>query len=108
MLAIEWSAAYSAAWDATPERYVEEDIVGWGRSRRLGRYANDALNLKAYLGIQHYDPGRWGVDGAATSKFFLSIFVDRKTISLRTFATMGEALDALTTYQTLRATMLDR
>lgn len=108
MVAVAWSAAYSPAWDLTPERYVDEEIVGWGRSRRLGKYLDEALGLKAYVGVQHYDPGRWGVEGEARAKVFLSLFVNGRTIFLRTYATMDEALDALDAYRTHRMEARDR
>ena len=103
MGAIAWSVEYVPAWDSAPQRYVDAGIVGWGRSRRLGKYLDDALGLKAYVGIQHYDPERWGVAGEARAKVFLSLFSGGRTISLHTYATMGEALDALDAFRTPRS-----
>ncbi len=108
MVTVQWSSAHVAAWDGTPDRYVEAGVVKWGRSRRLGKYAHDALGLKAYVGIQHFDPGRWGVEGDARATFFLSIFVDRRTVALRTFATIDEALAALEVYQAARVASLNQ
>jgi hypothetical protein len=108
MVAMTWSVAYRAAWDATPGRYVDEGIVEWGRSRRLGKFVDEALGLKAYVGVQHYDPGRWGVAGEARARFFLSLFADGGTVSLRTYATIGDALDALDSFRMRRRQALDR
>ena len=33
---VEWHHEYRPAWDGDPEQYVAHDLVGWGRSRRLG------------------------------------------------------------------------
>ena len=63
VLTIVWSAAYRAAWDATPEAYVEAGVVGWSRSRRLARAEDASAGFKAYVGVQHYDPSRWHVAG---------------------------------------------
>ncbi len=108
MVGMTWSTAYHAAWDVTPERYVDEGAVAWGRSRRLGKYVEEDVGLKAYVGVQHFDPWRWGVAGEARAKFFVSLFVGGKTVSLHTYATMGEALDALDAFRTLFSDHRDR
>ncbi len=92
---MRWSAERRQEWDATPEAYVEAGVVGWGRSRRLGKYADEPRRLKAYVGVQHYVPGRWHAAGEPQAKFFLSLFLDGRTVTLRTFRTMDEALAAL-------------
>jgi hypothetical protein len=94
-LILHWSAAYQPAWDATPGAYTAHGIVGWGRSRRLARAEDRAVALKAYLGVQHDDPSRWQVAGEPRTVFFLSLFLASRTIALRTFATLPEALAEL-------------
>ena len=98
MPTIHRSPAYHPEWDATPEAYVASGTVGWGRSRRLGKLVDDALHLKAYLGVQHEDPARWGLAGEPRTRFFLSLFLHGRTVSLRTHPTMDTALTALTAY----------
>ena len=92
---MRWSAERRPEWDATPAAYVEAGVVGWGRSRRMGKYLDAALRLKAYVGVQHYDPARWHVAGEPQAKFFLSLFLNGRTVTLRTFPTMTQALAAL-------------
>jgi hypothetical protein len=92
--AIEWSTLYRADWDETPEAYLRADLVGWGRSRRLGRLAQRERRLIAYVGVQHFDPGAWGLAGEPISRFFASCRVGRQ-VWLRTYPTMNEALAAL-------------
>ena len=94
-LAIVWSAIYRAEWDSTPEAYVENGVVRWGRSRRLGRAEDAARRFKAYLGVQHDDPARWRLAGEPRARFFVSLFVGQRTVALRTYPTMGEALAML-------------
>jgi hypothetical protein len=94
-LTVVWSAAYRPVWDATPEAYVEEGVVGWSRSRRLARAEDASIGFKAYVGIQHYDPSRWHVAGAPCAVFFVSFFQDGRTLALRTFPTMDVALAEL-------------
>src|SRR5262249_20846413 len=96
---IQWSPVYQPAWNDAPEAYVEAGAVTWGRSRRLGSYVDDTLGLKAYLGVQHYDPARWGISGEPQVKFFLSLFLDGRTVMLRTFPTMGATLAALDAFE---------
>ena len=94
-LTVVWSAAYRPAWDATPEAYVEDGVVGWSRSRRLARAEDASAGFKAYVGIQHYDPSRWHVAGAPRAVFFVSFFQGSRTLALRTFPTMDVALAEL-------------
>lgn len=94
-LTITWSPIYHPEWNATPEEYVAAGLVGWGRSRRLARAEDTALVFRAYLGVQHFDPSRWNLPGEATAKFFLSVRVHGRTLWLRTFPTMGDALATL-------------
>ena len=94
-LTLLWSAAYRPAWDATPEAYVESGVVGWSRSRRLARAEDASAGFKAYVGIQHDDPSRWHVAGAPRTVFFVSFFQGGRTLALRTFPTMGDALAEL-------------
>ena len=94
---IEWHHEYRPEWDGDPERYVAHDLVGWGKSRRLG-----LLKLgryKAYLGVQHVDPERpgWRIVDEPQARFFASLFVDGACVTLRTFPSMGAALDMLST-----------
>jgi hypothetical protein len=61
----------------------------------LARAEDAALAFKAYIGVQHFDPARWNLPGEATAKYFLSVIARGRTLWLRTFPTMGEALAAL-------------
>lgn len=92
---MRWSAERRPEWDATPGAYVEAGVVEWGRSRRLGKFVDETLRLKAYTGVQHYDPARWYVAGEPQAKFFLSLFLNGRTVTLRTFPTLPAALAAL-------------
>ncbi|HEY7022894.1 MAG TPA: hypothetical protein VH349_17375 [Ktedonobacterales bacterium] len=105
---IEWAPWYRPEWDEQPERYVEEGVVSWGRSRRLAKARDDRFGLKAYIGVQHNDPGRWNLSGAPSARFFLSLFVHGQTVSLRTHPTIQAALAALSAFQDmLRARLGD-
>ncbi len=95
MPSVRWSAHYEPHWDATPDAYAEAGIVPWGRSRRLMRADDTRLGMKAYLGLQHSDPSRWGLPGDARTRFFLSVLLGKRTLFLRTFDTADEALTAL-------------
>lgn len=90
-----WSPIYRQDWDDTPERYVVAGLVEWSRSRRLARFDDPTLGFKAYAGIQHYDPACWNVPGDPRTRFFLSLFLANRTVTLRTFATLDEALAEL-------------
>ncbi|HEV2459677.1 MAG TPA: hypothetical protein VGS80_15075 [Ktedonobacterales bacterium] len=94
-LGILWSPVYRPEWDSTAEAYVEHGVVGWGRSRRLGRAEDVERRFKAYLGVQHDDPARWGLAGEPRARFFVSLFVGQRTVALRTYPTMGEAVETL-------------
>ena len=90
-LTYQWSTIYHPEWDATPEEYVERGLVGWSASRRLARVEDSPRAFKAYLGVQHFDPGRWNLPGKPTTRFFLSLFVRNRTVSLRTYPTLAAA-----------------
>lgn len=91
-LTIHWSSDYQPAWDTDPAAYVTAGLVGWGRSRRLARATDPTRAFKAYLGVHHNDPARWGGAEEPTAAFFLSLFLLGRTVTLRTFATLPEAL----------------
>ena len=91
-LHIIWSEHYTPDWDTEPEQYVAHDIVAWGRSRRLARISSDSGRIKAYLGVQHSDPSRWGLAGDPQTRFFLSFFLDGRTLFLRTYPNLPAAL----------------
>lgn len=97
-LRARWSAIYHREWDEMPEAYVTHELVGWGRSRRLARFDDTAAGFKAYVGVQHYDPSRWNAPGEARAKFFLSLFLGSRTVTLRTFPTLTAALAELETF----------
>lgn len=99
-LRISWSPIYNSAWDSTPDAYVEHDIVAWGRSRRLARCDDPRRRFKAYIGIQHYDPARWHVAGEPRARYFLSLFLAGRTLSLRTYPTLSETVAALRHFHT--------
>jgi hypothetical protein len=88
---------------------VEQGVVAWGRSRRLARAADARVAFKAYLGVQHDDPARWGRDGEARAVFFLSLFVAGRTVALHTYPTLPAARAALAAFHArlLLATHLD-
>jgi hypothetical protein len=92
---VEWHREYRSEWDATPDEYAEHDLVQWGKSRRLGMLRRG--RVKAYLGVQHVDPGKpgWAIVDAPTARFFISVFLSGRVVTLRTFPTMQEALDML-------------
>jgi hypothetical protein len=96
---IVWAAWYRPDWNERPERYVEEEVVNWGRSMRLAKARDDRLGLKAYIGVQHYDPSRWNLPGEPSARFFLSLFVHGQTASVLTYPTIQAALAALAAFQ---------
>ena len=98
---IEWHREYRPDWDGVPRQYVEHDVVQWGKSRRLGLLRLG--RVKAYLGVQHVDPDKagWAIVEAPTARFFVSVFVSGRVLTLRTHATMQETLEML-------ASLLDR
>src|SRR6266540_2260391 len=89
---IEWHREYRPEWDGDPEEYVAHEVVGWGKSRRLGLLKRG--RYKAYVGVQHVDPDRpgWGIVDAPQARFFASLFVDGACVTLRTFPDMESAL----------------
>jgi hypothetical protein len=92
---IRWHHLYREEWDSAPERYVDEGVVAWGKSRRLGLLKSGPV--KAYLGVQHVDPTRagWGLVEQPEARFFASLFVGGKVVTLRTFGTLADALEWL-------------
>lgn len=92
---IQWHTEYRPEWDGSPDEYVERGVVARGKTRRLGMYRHGAV--KAYLGVQHVDPGRvgWAIMEEAQARFFVSLFAHGRVVTLRTFATMGETLESL-------------
>jgi hypothetical protein len=92
---IHWHNLYQADWDDLPDAYIDHGVVQWGHSRRLGRF--EAGAVKAYLGVQHVDPGRpgWAIVDQPQARFFLSLFVSGDCVTLKTFAQMDQALDML-------------
>lgn len=97
-LAVTWSAIYRPEWVASPEEYVQAGLVAWGRSRRLARADDVTVALKAYLGVQHFDPSMWSLPGEPIAKYFLSVIVAGRSIWLRTFPTVPDAWAALTEF----------
>ena len=94
-LTVRWSPVYQPQWDETPQAYVDAGVVGVGRSRRLAKAVDAQRAFKAYLGVQHWDPSRWNLPGEDYSVFFLSLFRDNRTQSLRTYPTIPAALAGL-------------
>ncbi len=95
---IEWHREYRVEWDDSPDKYARHEVVQWGKSRRLGmlRYGR----VKVYLGVQHVDPDKpgWAIVDAPTARFFVSVFVAGRVLTLRTYPTMREALDMLASF----------
>jgi hypothetical protein len=89
---VTWNASYNRDWDDLPERYLEHGIVAWGKSRRLGHL--EIGRYKAYIGIQHVDPGNsgWEMVESPSARFFGSLFIDGKVVSLRTFSRISEVI----------------
>lgn len=94
-LCLRWSPIYLSAWDDTPDAYVAAGVVAWERTRRLLRADDARLGMKAYIGIRHSDPTRWGLAGEPRAVFFLSVLLGKRTLYLRTYPTMSEALTQL-------------
>lgn len=92
---IEWHKEYRPEWDECPDEYAASGVVGWSRSRRLGLFKEGPL--KAYLGVQHVDPSRpgWNIVDEPSTRFFVSLFVSGRCVTLRTFPTMSAALEML-------------
>ncbi len=106
-LTLHWSSVYQPAWDTTPEAYVEAHVVAWERTRRLLRADDTRLGMKAYLGVRHSDPSRWGLPGEPHAVFFLSVLLGARTLFLRTYPTVPAALATLrATHAQLAASIL--
>jgi hypothetical protein len=106
-LTLRWSPIYQSAWDATPQAYVEAGAVGWERTRRLLRADDTRLGMKAYIGVRHSDPSRWGLPGEPHAVFFLSVLLGARTLFLRTYPTVPAALATLrATHAQLAASIL--
>lgn len=92
---VQWHREYRQEWDALPEEYLDKGIVQWGRSRRLGLFALGPV--KAYIGVQHVDPGKagWAIMDEPQTRFFLSLFLSGRVVTLRTFPIINDALDTL-------------
>jgi hypothetical protein len=95
LASIQWSPARQPNWDSAPWRYVEAGLCRPHRSRRLGRVADPRRAFLGYLGVQHYDPARWGYPGEARCQFFVSCFFRSRTLWMRTFPTLERALEEL-------------
>lgn len=105
-LTLRWAPAYQPAWDAMPAAYVEAGVVAWERTRRLARADDARLGMKAYLGVRHSDPTRWGLPGEPQAVFFLSVLLGKTTLLLRTYPTIPAALETLrATHARLAAAM---
>ena len=99
---VTWHARYERSYDEDPWAYLRNGILPSGRSRRLGVLIERRTRLRAYLGIQHFDPALWGNRGQAYCKFFLSLRAPGRGVSLRTNGAMDEALGMLRqVYETL-------
>ncbi|HEY8326808.1 MAG: hypothetical protein ACHQ1E_04510 [Ktedonobacterales bacterium] len=94
-LILRWSPHYRPAWDATPDAYVEAGLVAPERTRRLLRADDPRLGMKAYLGVRHSDPSRYGLPGEPHASFFLSVLLGKRTLFLRSYDTMPAALAEL-------------
>jgi hypothetical protein len=93
---IAWNAIYTPDWDSTPGLYVEQGLAPWGKSRRLG--ALKLGRLKAYIGVQHIDPSipGWAIVPEPEARYFVSVLVNNRTTTLRTFPDMEGVLSFLT------------
>jgi hypothetical protein len=97
-LAIVWSPIYLPAWDETPQAYVDAGTMAPGRSRRLAKITHARHDFKAYLGVRHFEPARWNLPGEPTTTFFASFFIAGRTVALRTFPTLSDALATVVTF----------
>lgn len=95
---VEWHREYRREWDADANEYVRAELVGWGKTRRLG--VQRAGRLKAYVGVQHVDTtnANWAAAAEPFARFFLSLFVDGRCVTLRTFRSMDDALATLSAW----------
>ncbi|MGH2503951.1 MAG: hypothetical protein ACRDID_15680 [Ktedonobacterales bacterium] len=94
-LFLRWSLHYQPAWDATPDAYVEAGVVAPERTRRLLRADDPRLGMKAYIGVRHSDPSRYGLPGEPHASFFLSVLLGKRTLFLHSHATVQAALAEL-------------
>ncbi|HEX2350564.1 MAG TPA: hypothetical protein VHI51_19165 [Ktedonobacterales bacterium] len=94
-LILRWSPSYQPAWDATPDAYVAAGVVAPERTRRLLRADDARLEMKAYIGVRHSDPSRYGLPGEPRASFFLSVLLGKRTLFLHTHPTILAALDEL-------------
>ena len=94
-LPITWANAYHSEWDTRPAAYLQAQIVKSGRSRRLGFYNDPLKARKGYIGVYHLprSPGSLG-----DTRFFLSLFVQRRTLGLHSYATMHDLLEVLAAF----------
>lgn len=92
---VKWNAHYQRNWDAMPDHYVDSGFLSLGKSRRLGRLEKGSI--KAYIGVQHVDPERagWAVIVSAHARFFASLFINGRVVTLRSFKTVDLALEWL-------------
>jgi|GEM_PF-6500599 len=90
---LEWSSHYRPEWDNFPYAYVEHEVVRSGRSRRLAKYRDRTHAFTAYIGVYH--SASLGGDEAAGAKFFLSLILGGRTLSLHTYPTMIQVHEAL-------------
>ena len=105
LVRIEWSACYNPAWDNDAEAYLLGGVLPEGRNRRLGKLCDPACNFTAYLGVQHYDPLMWSRDGTPRTTFWVSFLIGKRTLALRSFATLDECRALL--YQVYRQLICD-
>jgi hypothetical protein len=105
---IKWAAWYHPEWDEQPQRYVDAGVVAWERSKRLAKASDARLELKAYIGVRHSDPSRWNLPGEPSARFFLSLFIRGRTVSLRTYPTIAAALSALQGFHEIIQAQRDR
>lgn len=97
-LEAHWSTIYHPEWDRDPEQYLDSGLLKWGHSRRLARFDDRLRAFKAYIGIHHTDPSRWGASEPARTRYFLSLFLLGQTVSLHTYESLAEAQAALATF----------
>lgn len=104
-LTMRWSPHYQPAWDVAPDAYVEAGVVAPERTRRLLRADDPSLGMRAYIGVRHSDPTRYGLPGEPRASFFLSVLLGKRTLFLRMHSTIPAALDELRhTHEQLRDT----
>ncbi len=92
---VVWHSRYERSYDEDPWASQRTGLLPAGRSRRLGVLVERRTGIRAYLGVQHFDPALWGRGGQAYCKFFLSLRAPGRGVSLRTYGAMNEALSVL-------------